>query len=63
VLLTLRQVERLGQKRELLEMTPGDHAMGLYREKLRGYGMLRSGKFATRRDGQIVLVAGRVVVR
>jgi len=60
---TLGQVERLGWEYELLGMTPGDHVVGLYRERLREHGVLSSGELATRRDRQTVRVAGRVVVR
>jgi error-prone DNA polymerase len=60
---TLSRAERLGWEYELLGMTPGDHVMGLYREWLRARGVLSSGELAARRDGQVVRVAGRVVVR
>jgi error-prone DNA polymerase len=59
----LGRAERLGWELELLGLTPGDHVVGLYREALRAQGVLRSGELGRQRDGQIVHVAGLVVVR
>jgi error-prone DNA polymerase len=60
---TLSRGERLAWEHELLGMTPGDHVLRLYRERLQEHGVLSTGELATRRDGQTVRVAGRVVVR
>ncbi|UCC64842.1 MAG: error-prone DNA polymerase [Anaerolineae bacterium] len=59
----LSKAERLGWEYELLGMTPGDHVMALYRKALRGRGVLSTGELAAQRDGGMVRVAGRVVVR
>jgi error-prone DNA polymerase len=59
----LSRGERLGWEYELLGTTPGDHVMGLFRERLRQHGVLITGELETQRDGQTVRVAGRVVVR
>ena len=59
----LTEAERLGWEYELLGLAPGDHVMRLYRQQLRAQGVLSSGELAERRDGQVVRVAGLVVVR
>ena len=59
----LGRAERLGWEVELLGLTPGDHVMDLYREALRGQGMHSSKELEGQRDGQMVRVAGLVVVR
>jgi error-prone DNA polymerase len=59
----LSRAERLGWEVELLGLTPGDHVMGLYREVLQAQGVLSSGELEGQRDGQMVRVAGLVVVR
>ena len=59
----LSEAERLGWEYELLGLAPGDHVMRLYREQLRAQGVLSSGELAEQRYGQVVRVAGLVVVR
>jgi len=59
----LREAERLGWEYELLGLAPGDHVMRLYRQGLQERGVLDSGQLMERRDGQMVQVAGMVVVR
>ena len=48
---------------ELLGMAPGDHVMRLYRQKLKARGVLTSSQLMEQRNGQMVQVAGMVVVR
>ena len=59
----LREAERLGWEYELLGLAPGDHVMRLYRQKLQARGVLTSSELTERSDGQMVQVAGMVVVR
>jgi error-prone DNA polymerase len=59
----LGHAERLAWEYELLGLAPGEHLMGLYREALRAQGVLTSRDLASRRDGQMVQVAGWAVVR
>jgi error-prone DNA polymerase len=59
----LGPVERTLWEYELLELTPGEHWMGLYRERLRAQGVSSSEELASRRSGERVRVAGLVVVR
>jgi error-prone DNA polymerase len=59
----LREAERLGWEYELLGLAPGDHVMRLYRDEMKARGVLSSGELRECRDGQVVKVAGMVVVR
>jgi error-prone DNA polymerase len=59
----LSQAERLAWEYELLGLAPGDHVMSLYREEARAWGALTSRELETRRDGEMVQVAGMAVVR
>jgi error-prone DNA polymerase len=62
----LPALDRLGHllwEYELLGLAPDDHVMGIYRERLRGQGVLSSGELATCQDGETVRVVGVVVVR
>jgi len=59
----LGQVERMLWEYELLGLTPGEHIMGVYRERLRARGVSSSGDLASRRSGERVLVAGLVIIR
>ena len=59
----LGQVEQTLWEYELLGMTPGEHLMSAYRERLRARGILSSADLAARRSGARVLVAGLVIVR
>jgi error-prone DNA polymerase len=60
---TLSEKERMGWEYELLGMAPGDHAMRLYRTRLQPMGVLTAVKLAEQEDGEMVRVAGMVVVR
>jgi len=59
----LSQRERMGWEYELLGLSPGDHVMRLYRQKLHAEGVLNSAEVWKRRDGETVRVAGLVAVR
>jgi error-prone DNA polymerase len=59
----LSQVERTLWEYELLGLTPGEHIMSVYRERLRERGVSRSDELASRRSGERVLVAGLVIIR
>ena len=59
----LGRVEQTLWEYELLGLTPGEHLMGAYRERLRARGVLSSGELASRRSGERVLVAGLVILR
>jgi len=62
----LPELGRLGRllwEYELLGLSPDDHVMGVYREWLRARGVLSAGELASRQDGEMVRVAGLVVVR
>jgi error-prone DNA polymerase len=59
----LSDLEQTLWEYELLGLTPEDHLMGFYRERLRKKGVLSSQELGTRQDGEIVWVAGLVVVR
>ncbi len=48
---------------ELLGLTPGDHLMAYYRDRLRQKGILSSQELGTRQDGETVWVAGLVIIR
>jgi len=63
VLPTLRRKERLGWEYELMGAAPGEHVMQLYREGLRKQGVLSKAELEERADGEMVRVAGWVVVR
>ena len=60
---TLSQRERMGWEYELLGLSPGDHVMRLYRQKLRSEGVLNSAEVWERQNGETVRVAGLVAVR
>jgi len=62
-LATLSEKERMGWEYELLGMAPGDHAMRLYRDRLRPLGVLTTADLGEQDDGASVQVAGMVVVR
>ncbi|MFN2129315.1 MAG: DNA polymerase III subunit alpha [Anaerolineae bacterium] len=62
----LPELGRLGRllwEYELLGLSPDDHVMGVYRERLRAQGVSSAGELASRQDGEVVRVAGLVVVR
>jgi len=59
----LGEVERMLWEVELLGTAPGAHLMGVWREALRARGVLSSADLATRRSGERVRVAGKVIVR
>jgi error-prone DNA polymerase len=59
----LRRKERLGWEYELMGVAPGEHVMQLYRERLRRQGVLSKAELEEREDGEMVRVAGWVVVR
>jgi error-prone DNA polymerase len=59
----LGQVERMLWEYELLGLTPGEHIMSVYRERLRSRGVSGSGELASLPSGQRVLVAGLAIVR
>jgi error-prone DNA polymerase len=59
----LSPTERMAWEYELMGMAPGDQVMSLYREALQARGVLSSEELNTRRDGEIVRVAGWPVVR
>jgi error-prone DNA polymerase len=59
----LGQVERTLWEYELLGLTPGEHLVGAYRERLRARGVLSSAELASRRCGDRVLAAGLVIMR
>ena len=59
----LTEAEIMGWEVELLGMTPGDHPMRLYRPQLQAAGILTCAEVARCRDGDVVQVAGQVVVR
>jgi error-prone DNA polymerase len=59
----LGQVERTLWEYELLGLTPGEHLIGAYRERLRAREVLSSAELASRRNGDRVLVAGLVIMR
>jgi error-prone DNA polymerase len=48
---------------ELLGLTPGDHVMRLYRARLAEQGVSSSVDLEQKKDGDVVRVAGMVVVR
>jgi error-prone DNA polymerase len=48
---------------ELMGLAPGDQVMSLYREALQARGVVTSRELNTRRDGEVVRVAGWPVVR
>jgi error-prone DNA polymerase len=59
----LGQVERMLWEYELLGLTPGEHIMSVYRERLRARSVASSGELASRRSGERVLVAGLTIIR
>jgi error-prone DNA polymerase len=59
----LEEGEALNWDYELLGMSPGDHPMRLLRKRLHGRGVLTSAELAHQPAGQMVTVAGLVVVR
>jgi error-prone DNA polymerase len=59
----LSNLEQTLWEYELLGLTPGDHLMAYYRDRLRGKGILGSEELGTRQDGEIVQVAGLVIIR
>jgi error-prone DNA polymerase len=59
----LSDLEQTLWEYELLGLTPGDHLMGYYRDRLRRRGILSSQELNARRDGETVWVAGLVIVR
>ncbi|MCW5854263.1 MAG: error-prone DNA polymerase, partial [Anaerolineae bacterium] len=59
----LTEAEILGWELELLGMAPGDHPMRLYRPQLQAASVLTCAEVARGRDGDVVQVAGQVVVR
>jgi error-prone DNA polymerase len=59
----LSDLEQTLWEYELLGLTPEDHLMGFYRERLRSRGICSSGELGTRREGDTVWTAGLVVVR
>ena len=52
----------MGWHLDLLGLTPGDHPLRLYRPHLRASGILSAADLARRHDGEVVKVAGLVVV-
>ena len=48
---------------ELLGLSPGDHPMRLLRERLKAKGVLSAAELEQQPAGQMVIVAGLVVVR
>jgi error-prone DNA polymerase len=59
----LEHAERLAWEYELMGLAPGEHVMMLYREMLQRRRVLSSGVLASRRDGDLVRLAGWAVVR
>ncbi|MFN8475548.1 MAG: error-prone DNA polymerase [Anaerolineae bacterium] len=59
----LGEAEAMGWEYELLGMAPGDHILRLYRPRLKADGFVASADLGRRRDGEMVRVAGLVVVR
>ncbi|MBN1642693.1 MAG: error-prone DNA polymerase [Anaerolineae bacterium] len=59
----LSALERTLWEYELLGLTPDHHLLGFYRDRLRKRGVLGSLEVGERRHGEIVRVAGLVVVR
>jgi error-prone DNA polymerase len=59
----LSRKERLAWEYQLLGLAPGDHVMRLYREQLRTQGILSSEELEEHQNGDMVRVAGLVVVR
>jgi error-prone DNA polymerase len=59
----LSDLEQTLWEYELLGLTPEDHLIGFYRDRLREKGILSSQELSTRQDGEMVWVAGLVVVR
>ncbi len=59
----LGEAEAMGWEYELLGMAPGDHILRLYRARLQAAGFVTSADLGRRRDGEMVRVAGLVVVR
>ena len=59
----LPEVEAMAWQQELLGMTPGDHLMRLYRPRLQAAGVLSAADLERCGDGEVVRIAGQVVVR
>ncbi len=59
----LGEAEAMSWEYELLGMAPGDHILRLYRARLQAAGFVASADLGKRRDGEMVRVAGLVVVR
>ena len=59
----LTEREGMGWDYELLGLAPGDHVMRLFRARLAEQGVLSSADLEQKKDGDIVRVAGMVVVR
>jgi error-prone DNA polymerase len=59
----LSPLERISWEYELLGLNAGDHLLAVYRPRLRAHGILSSSDLAAHRDGELVWVAGLVVVR
>ena len=59
----LSQWERTLWELELLGLTPGGHLVAMYRDQLRAQGVWSSRELEERRSGEIVRVAGQVIVR
>jgi error-prone DNA polymerase len=59
----LDRVEQTLWEYELLGLTPGEHMMSAYRERLRARGVSSSDELVSLRSGERVLVAGLVIVR
>ncbi len=53
----------MGWEYELRGLAPGDHVMRLYRSRRRERGVLSSAELAQHQDGELVRVAGMVIVR
>lgn len=59
----LQEAEAMAWSLDLLGMTPGDHVIRLYRPYLQSRGILSAAELEHQRDGEMVKVAGQVVVR
>jgi error-prone DNA polymerase len=59
----LTEREGMGWDYELLGLAPGDHVMRLYRTRLAEQGVSSSVDLEQKKDGDVVRVAGMVVVR
>lgn len=62
-LVELSDLEQTLWEYELLGLTPGDHLMEYYRDRLQRRGILSSRELDTREDGETVWIAGLVIVR